>query len=231
MMKQLMLWAGLAMGLAGGAAAGERVVVVELYTSQGCSSCPPADELLRELAPRDDVIALALHVDYWDYIGWKDAFARPEHTKRQKGYAYVAGDRTIYTPQMIVDGREHVIGYNPMRLAKLLETSGAAAQTVTLELSRQGSKLDILVSPKATVGNAVVQLVRYNPGATVNIGRGENKGKTLTYANIVTDWQVVGEWDGSAELRMSVDIDGEEPLAVLVQSPGYGPILGAARLR
>ena len=88
-------------------------VVVELFTSQGCSSCPPADKLMHELAKRDDVIALALHVDYWDYIGWKDVFAQPEFTARQRAYARLGNRKMIYTPQMVINGRDHVVGSNP----------------------------------------------------------------------------------------------------------------------
>jgi len=185
------------------ASAGERAVVVELYTSQGCSSCPPADALLVELAQRDDVIALALHVDYWDYIGWKDRFAVPEHTDRQKGYARAAGQRTIYTPQMIVGGVDHVVGYKPMQLAKYIETHADLAEPVAVSLTRQGDDLQIDIPAAAGIGAAEVMLVRYRPREEVSIGRGENAGETFNYANIVTHMERLGPWDGSSAWSQS----------------------------
>ncbi|KMW57015.1 hypothetical protein AIOL_001973 [Candidatus Rhodobacter oscarellae] len=217
--------------LGGMAQAGERAVVIELYTSQGCSSCPPADALLHELAQRDDVIPLALHVDYWDYIGWKDEFARPEHTTRQKAYAHAAGQRTIYTPQMIVGGRDHVVGYKPMRLAELIEQHRSLAQSVEITLTRDGANLTVAAVRTAPTGQMVVQLVQYQPSASVSIRRGENKGRTLDYANIVTDWQVLDNWDGAEPLSLQAEVDAAYPVVVLVQEPGAGAILAAARLR
>ncbi|MFV2038375.1 MAG: DUF1223 domain-containing protein, partial [Paracoccaceae bacterium] len=110
----------LAIALAAPVTAQSNAVLVELYTSQGCSSCPPADELLKKLDKRDNVIALALHVDYWDYLGWKDEFANPEFTKRQKSYAYMAGVRTVYTPQMVIGGVAPVVGHQEMEVADLI---------------------------------------------------------------------------------------------------------------
>ena len=106
-------------------------VVIELYTSQGCSSCPPADALLKEYADRDDVITLALHVDYWDYIGWADTLARPEHADRQRGYAAAAHKRTIYTPQMVLNGEDHVVGSHPDELAAGIQRHQARAKQVS----------------------------------------------------------------------------------------------------
>ena len=207
-------------------------VVVELYTSQGCSSCPPADALLAELSKRDDVIALALHVDYWDYIGWKDTLADPAFTKRQKAYAYAAGQRTVYTPQMIVGGQDHVVGYKPMRLAQLIEDYHDQPAPVAMSLTRidGGVQIEAKVVSGAAPG-MVVQLVRYNPEETVSIGRGENAGKTIKYTNIVTEWRVLADWDGAAPLSMRADAAGDAPIVVVVQETGQGPIMAAARLR
>jgi len=219
-------------GLAGEARAEMPPVVVELYTSQGCSSCPPADALLRELSPRDDVIPLALHVDYWDYIGWKDSFADPAHTERQKAYSRAAGHGTIYTPQMIVGGRDHVVGYKPMRLAELIEAHHAQAPAIELTLVRADGVLRIAARMLAAPsGDMVVQLVRYTPEETVEIRRGENAGRSLTYANIVTAWQVLGEWDGAEPLSIDTELSGAAPVVVLIQQAGHGPVLAAARLR
>ncbi|MBT8457322.1 MAG: DUF1223 domain-containing protein, partial [Alphaproteobacteria bacterium] len=168
--------------LAGSALAEDRLVVIELFTSQGCSSCPPADALLGELAQRDDVLPLSLHVDYWDYIGWKDIFADPAHTVRQKGYARVAGQRSIYTPQMIVGGADHVVGYKPMKLAMLIEEHRNAAAPVDVEVTRAGDEVEISTSAtgRTDIGSAIIQIVRYIPSQTVDIRRGENRGRTLT---------------------------------------------------
>jgi len=217
--------------LGSGAQAQSNLVVVELFTSQGCSSCPPADAILGELAERDDVLPLALHVDYWDYIGWKDSFARPEHTRRQKAYAYAAGQRTIYTPQMIVGGVDHVVGNKPMQLAKFIEDRGDQPAAVEISLTRDGSDVVIRAEPAAGTGTTVVQIVRYKPKATVEIRAGENAGRTITYSNIVMDWQDLGGWDGVEPLEMRAKAPGDLSVAVLVQKAGHKAILGAARLR
>lgn len=214
------------------AEADDHPVVIELFTSQGCSSCPPADALLRELADRDDVIALALHVDYWDYIGWKDSFAQPAFTQRQKQYARAAGHRTIFTPQMIVGGADHVVGSKPMKLAELIQTHSDVPEAVEITLERQGQEVVIWAEAVAAVPREMlVQLVRYRPSAEVDITRGENAGHTFTYANIVTEWHALARWDGREPLRMTVAAPGDAPVVALVQTAGHGAILGSARLR
>mgnify|MGYP001946920862 CR=1 FL=1 len=162
--------------LAAPAAAQERPVLVELYTSQGCSSCPPADAFLHKLASRDDVIALALHVDYWDYIGWKDSFARPEYTARQRAYAKVANRRMVYTPQMIINGTDHVVGTRPMDVKDLIRKHHGGASEVALSVAERQGKLEIDATAAAgTGGTATVRLFRYLPQETVAIKRGENR--------------------------------------------------------
>ena len=212
--------------------AGENAVVVELYTSQGCSSCPPADKLLHELAKRDDVIPLALHVDYWDYIGWKDIFANPAYTKRQRAYARAAGSRTVYTPQMIVGGVDHVIGNRPAEVAAKIDAHLALTAPVLLELSRNGDTVTVEAEAARNLPrDLVVQLVRYRTSETVSISRGENAGRTLEYANIVSDWSVIGHWNGREPLSLKAKAKGDQPVVVILQRPNHGPILAAARLR
>jgi len=207
-------------------------VVVELFTSQGCSSCPPADRLLAELADDEDVIALALHVDYWDYIGWEDSFARPEHTTRQKAYARAAGKRMIYTPQMVVAGTSHVVGTRAMELMKAIETQQEVASIVPVHVTRYGDRLEIRAEPPAAQqGGLTVQLVRYRPEAEVRILRGENAGRELSYANIVTAWDKLSDWDGRGALALDVALRGSEPAVVLVQRANHGAIVGAAATR
>jgi len=211
-----------------------RAVVVELYTSQGCSSCPPADALLADLAKRPDVIALALHVDYWDYIGWKDEFADPAFTKRQKAYAQAAGHRTIYTPQMIVGGRDHLVGAKPMKLADLISAHMKRPEAAKLQIARDGGKLSVIAERNGSErlpNNMVLQIVRFDPLRHVDIRRGENAGRTIAYANIVKSWTPVGKWDGAAPMQMSVDLGSDRsPVAVILQAAGNGPIVAAAQL-
>ncbi|KIC25433.1 MULTISPECIES: DUF1223 domain-containing protein [unclassified Leisingera] len=207
-------------------------VVVELYTSQGCSSCPPADALLHELAAREDVLPLALHVDYWDYIGWKDEFAKPSHTKRQKGYAHQGGRRMIYTPQMIIMGQDDVVGADAMKVEDAIIRHQKQPRPVALTVARSGGDVVIRLQPKVQMpeGRLLVQLVRYTPKRTVSIKRGELAGRTLSYANVVEDWQVVAEWDGAGGLEVAVPAPVGKPAAVLVQAAPFGPVIAAARV-
>jgi len=215
-----------------------RSVVVELYTSQGCSSCPAADALLAKLDKRDGVIALALHVDYWDYIGWKDVFGSPANTKRQKAYARAAGRRTIYTPQMVISGVGHVVGSKPMEVVDQIDAARAVDNGVTLSLTRQGANVAInavavgnAVAASTSSADLIVQLVRYEPQETVAITRGENAGLTIDYTNIVTEWRKIGTWDGVSALKMNVKVVGAQPVVVIIQEAGPGRILAAERLR
>lgn len=216
-------------------------VVVELFTSQGCSACPPADALLAEVAERPDVLALALHVDYWDYLGWEDPFAQPAFTLRQKAYARAAGSRTIYTPQMIVGGGESLVAPSAADLDGLIAAQKAKPASVAMHVSdgdAPGQYVIDLSSPARLGLGTVVQIVRYAPQARVEILRGENAGQVLDYVNVVTAWHAVAEWDGQAPLRLNAKIEGDEPAVVIVQTakPGKsaplpGPILAAKRLR
>jgi hypothetical protein len=213
-------------------AAAQTPVVVELYTSQGCASCPPADALLGDLAARDDVIALALHVDYWDYLGWKDIFAQPRFTERQKAYARNAGAKMIYTPQMIVGGAGRVPGLRTEEIGVLIRDAAARAGGVRIALTRDGGRLRIAAEADGPFARPVeVQLVRYTPHRTVRIERGENAGRTETYHNIVTAWEAVALWPGDAPLALEAPAPGPDPVVVIVQEPGPGPIIAAARLR
>jgi hypothetical protein len=205
-------------------------IVVELYTSQGCSSCPPADALLHDLAKRDDVLALALHVDYWDYIGWKDIFGRPENTARQHAYARAAHAATVYTPQMIIGGVDHVIGSRPMQVMDLVQAHSQQGYPVSVSLTRTQDQIEISATASA-IGDYVVEIVRFTPNAVVDIRHGENAGRQLTYTNIVTAFDQVAEWDGVGVLTVRAAVQGDSPVAVLVQHAGNGPIVGAAQLR
>ncbi|WP_137700060.1 DUF1223 domain-containing protein [Marimonas lutisalis] len=222
------------MALAGVVAAEERpLIVVELFTSQGCSSCPPADAFLHELAKRDDVLALSLHVDYWDYIGWKDVFAQPKFTKRQHSYAHVGGRRSVYTPQMVIQGQDHVVGNHPMDVTELIRLHQERGVEVALVAQRNGGQVTIRADARKP-GKMLVQLVQYAPQEKVKIKRGENAGHTLSYANVARDWTQLGQWDGRAPLEMTAKLTGNLPAAVIVQrieNRGFGAIAAAARVK
>jgi hypothetical protein len=225
------LLAAILCALAAQAVAEEMPVVVELYTSQGCSSCPPADALLKQLAGMDGVIPLSLHVDYWDYIGWPDGFAKADHTARQEAYARAAGERMVYTPQMIFNGADAVVGGDAGAVMGRLQAHSGATTPIALSLSRQDGTLAIRARSDADLPRLVVQVVRFRPAATVAIEAGENAGHTLDYANVVTDWQVVGRWSGAGDLSLAVPLPGPEPVVVILQEEGPGPIRAAKLLR
>lgn len=206
-------------------------VLVELYTSQGCSSCPPADEVLGQLAKRNDVIALSLHVDYWDYLGWKDVFSKPEFTKRQQAYARAAQSTMIYTPQMVVGGVDSVIGTKTMELMDHITRHQNTRDVVNVNLSQAGGEIVLQATVDgAETGSKTVQLVRYIPSQSVEIRRGENAGKTVTYHNVVTSWTVIGTWKGTEPLRMRAPLEGDAPAVVVIQDGASGPVLAVARL-
>ncbi len=211
---------------------GDGPVVVELFTSQGCTACPPADALIGELSMRDDVIALALHVDYWDYIGWEDIFATPQFTERQHGYGHAAGSTVVYTPQMIIGGQDRIIGARPMAVADLIQAHNALPDPVTLtvEPGADEYRIEAVAHMPPPRPDMVVQVVSYIPHAEVEINRGERAGTVGSHYNVVTSWQVVGEWNGDAPFNFSVLPQSDQPHVVIVQQAGYGAILGAARL-
>ena len=209
-------------------------VVVELFTSQGCSSCPPADRLLGELSRRPDVIALSVHVDYWDYIGWKDPFATAASTARQHGYAQALKQRYVYTPEMVFNGAAHDPGTNRARVERMLkqaaERSGARINPV---LSTLGGGRALIQLPKAPgVPVADVWLLSVDPRHVTSVGRGENRGATLTNFNVVRSIARLATWSGEA-VQLTVESDRLVPgaaMVTLVQTANLGPILGAARL-
>ncbi len=216
--------------------------VVELFTSQGCHSCPPADKVLVDLADEGEVIALGYHVDYWDYLGWKDTLGSPEYTKRQYGYARTLGERSVYTPQAVVNGRAHLNGGDRRSIDRLIsqmapEGSGLPIK-INVEEVGDGLVIEADKGDVNALGDAHLVLVYFDKAKDVKIDRGENRGKTITYANIVTGLQTAGMWHGDAiryELPMSeISKHGDGGCAVLLQvvnkdgSPGA--IIGASLL-
>ncbi|HEY1962152.1 MAG TPA: DUF1223 domain-containing protein, partial [Rhizomicrobium sp.] len=165
----------------------KRPVVVELYTSQGCSSCPPADALLAQLAGRKDVVALSFPVTYWDMLGWRDTLASEANTKRQKEYAKELGRGGVYTPQIIVDGQKDLIGSREQAVQAAIAARLADAQGIPVELEGNRQQVKIAIGQAGDRGGreATIWLFRVLPQATVNIGDGENSGRTITYRNVV----------------------------------------------
>lgn len=231
-MRKFATFVAAALMLASPVSAGDDPVVVELYTSQGCSSCPPADAFLHKLAERDDVIPLAMHVDYWDYIGWKDIFGSAANTKRQRAYARAGGRRMIYTPQMVINGSDHVVGNRPRDVVDVIRKHKSAESYVDLNVERNGNTLSIRgEAEKPLQDGLTVQLIRYTPSSTVEIKRGENAGRTINYANVVTDLDVLGKWDTRSPLAMETSVEGDAPIVVILQHQGAGPVVAAARIK
>jgi hypothetical protein len=212
----------------------ERPVVVELFTSQGCSSCPPADALLGELAERPDVLALSLHVDYWDYIGWTDPFASPEMTARQRAYARARGERMVYTPQMIIDGTVDVVGSREGAVLAAITSAARNQRGVAVDIDLETARVSV-PEGAAPEGGADVWIVFFDDKHSSEIEAGENSGRKLTYHHVVREWRRLGTWTGTPfEAALGQDAVGPNAFdgcAIIVQARGAGPILGAAVMR
>lgn len=209
------------------AVAAERPVVVELFTSQGCSSCPPADAYLIELSKgRRDVLPLAFHVTYWDQLGWKDPFSLPSATERQSQYGRRFGDGS-YTPQIVVDGAAGMVGSHRSAVASAIERAKRESVTAAaVSVTRNGKLVSIEVG--SGTGNGRVLLIGFDREHTTPIGRGENGGRTLTEANIVRSIRPVGHWSGSP-LKISEQFPEGQDVAVVLEAPN-GQVIGASRL-
>lgn len=207
------------------AAAGQTLTVVELFTSQGCSSCPPANANLIKVKDRPGVLALSFNVTYWDYLGWKDTFGKEEFTQRQVRYEPSLGRSGPFTPQVVVNGRADAVGARPGEIEQLISSGGHADGP---SLSLAGGKVSIGAGP-VPGGKADVWLVRYGKGIVeVPVARGENTGRTLPHANVVHSLTRLGSWTGDATALPLPAATGGLSTAVLVQVPGGGPILAAA---
>ena len=212
--------------------------MIELFTSQGCSSCPPADKVLASYATRDDVLALSYNVDYWDYLGWKDTLASPDNSQRQRDYSAGRGDAQIYTPQAIVDGREYMPGSDSGAIDAALAADKDKV-SVPIDLALSGDALSVHIGAAAgTMPHATLWLVMYDRSVSVPIARGENNGRTITYSNVVRKLRPIAMWTGapmSMDLARS-EIEGAKAdhCAVLLQTDlkdGLpGPSLGAASI-
>jgi hypothetical protein len=226
--------------LASHPARAEPRAVIELFTSQGCSSCPPADKLIAQYARDPSVIALSLAVDYWDYLGWKDTLALSGHSNRQRAYAKARGDRQVYTPQAVIDGAVHALGSDKAAIERAIRQAGAQDTALALPVTmvQAGDKLTVTVpASRDEKGQAEVWLCPVTRSVPVSIGRGENSGRTLTYSNVVRRWIKLGDWSGKTETFSvpikDVQIGNIDSVAVMVQSGVAGApklMLGAAQI-
>jgi hypothetical protein len=234
------LWLGIGCALTIVAAsptrAGEQRAIIELFTSQGCSSCPTADKLLGDLGQDHSLVTLSLPIDYWDYLGWKDTLALPGHAARQRAYASARGDRQVYTPQVVINGVVHAIGSDRAAIESAIAKSrtNAATMAVPVTLNAADGHVTVGLTDAPTAVHGVVWLCGVKKAEQVRIGRGENRGRTLVYHNVVRGWHKLGEWDGhsaSWQIPVSDLKSGVDEAAVIVQEhPGGKPgrVLGAA---
>jgi hypothetical protein len=228
MLSRFVMFVGLIVGLSPVATmAAERPVVVELFTSQGCSACPPANAYLNELSrDRRDVLALAFHVTYWDRLGWKDPFSLPAATQRQDQYGHRFGDGS-YTPEMVVDGAAGMVGSDRGDVGSAIENAKRNSRTAAaVGVTKNGEQVSIEVGSGS--GDAKVLLIGFDHEHTTPIGRGENSGRTLTEANVVRSIRPVGQWSGTS-LRISEPFPEGQDVAVVLEAPD-GQIIGASRL-
>lgn len=209
-------------------------VVVELFTSQGCSSCPPADAFLHDLSQRSDVIALSFHVDYWNYLGWADPFSSAEATARQRSYRAALGLRYVYTPQMVVGGAAQAVGSNREDVLREIMRSDARAMPridITMSNPKPGTATIVVGAGAQPKQPAAVWVFMYDRSHVTEIARGENEGVRLTNTNVVRAIHRIGEWTGK-RARFRIDLralgaTGRDACAIVVQEGGFGPILGA----
>ena len=214
--------------------------VVELFTSQGCSSCPPADRIIGELAKDPSVIALSLPIDYWDYLGWKDTLADSRFSARQKAYSQMRGEREVYTPQVVVNGSAHVIGSDRARIESAIEDTKKAdgVMSVPISMALAGKQINISVAASgkgAAAAHGEVWICSISKAVPIAIGRGENRGREITYHNVVRNLLKVGDWNGSSGSWTvpleNISREGVDAAVVFVQDGNHdkpGPMLGAA---
>jgi hypothetical protein len=210
--------------VASAVASGQPRAVVELFTSQGCSSCPAADKLAGELARDPSLVVMSLPIDYWDYLGWKDTLALPGHTNRQRAYSRSRGDREVYTPQVVVNGVAHVIGSDKNKIdgaiAQTRKQAGMLTLPVTLSVS--GDQISVTVPAAKDSAKGEIWLCPITKNVPVTIGRGENSGHTITYHNVVRRWVKLGDWTGAARTfkvpLSDVTGVGGDAVAVIVQA-------------
>jgi hypothetical protein len=208
--------------------AGERPIVVELFTSEGCSSCPPADALLAELAGRQDVLALSFHVDYWDRLGWKDPFSSPEATRRQHGYAELLGLATVYTPQMVVDGRWQAVGSDRSEVEQALGSARRSRDGVPIALAVDHGRAQITLEQSGNGFVADLLLIGFDRQHVTAVSRGENGGRTLSHVDVVRSIEQIGQFDGGRRAAFEVPIRSPSDRVAAILQARDGRVLGVA---
>jgi hypothetical protein len=227
-LRSALLASSLSVGFVAAACAESRPVVLELFTSEGCSSCPPAEAIVSELAQRSNVLALSFHVDYWDDLGWRDRYSLASATERQRVYARTLRRSSVYTPQAVIDGSRDIVG---SQRTAVMEAVSGRREGVGTSVSVSGGIIQVHVGAGSDAASADVLLVGYLREAATPIGRGENSGRTLKESNIVLWLHELGRWNGKPrefETSVSELPQNVSNIAVLVQSAGQGAILGAA---
>ncbi|HEY2070286.1 MAG TPA: DUF1223 domain-containing protein [Rhizomicrobium sp.] len=216
------------------AGGGKRPVVVELFTSQGCNSCPPADALLGQLATRKDVLALSLPVTYWDMLGWKDTLANEANTRRQKAYAEWMRSGGVYTPQAVVDGTTDLVGSKDQAMEAAIAARAADMESLPVVLSATPKEIRIVIGAGRSGTDATIWLFHILSKSMVAISGGENQGQKILYHNVVRDVRAVGMWKGQQVVldlpRADMVSPQHDMIAVVVQEGGYGRIIGAAMI-
>ncbi|MDH6262807.1 DUF1223 domain-containing protein [Bradyrhizobium sp. BR13661] len=214
--------------------------VVELFTSQGCSSCPPADKVIGDLAKDPSIIALSMPIDYWDYLGWKDTLADSRFSARQRAYSRMRGDREIYTPQVVVNGAAHVIGSDRPGIENAIDktdtSTGVMSVPVTMSIAGKQINVSVAASTEPAVSHGEVWICSIMKSVPIEISRGENRGQQITYHNVVRNLLKVGDWNGRQEtwtvpIENLTSREGVDGAVVYVQDGSRekpGPMLGAA---
>jgi hypothetical protein len=208
-------------------AAEERPTLVELFTSEGCSSCPPADALLVELARRPDVLALSFHVDYWDKLGWKDPFSSPAATQRQQHYANLLHLATVYTPQIVVDGKWQAVGSNRVEVRRAIDSAQRTRDHVPIALDLRRGRAKIEIGPGGEAVPAALLLIGFDRRHVSTVARGENSGRTLAHVDVVRSIEEVAQYDGRAQSIEALIRAPAERVAAILQARD-GRVLGVA---
>ena len=226
--------------LSGAVVTSQPKIVLELFTSQGCSSCPSADALFPSFIARKDVIALSMSIDYWDYIGWRDTLAKPIFTARQRSYGNKIGDGIIYTPEIVIDGRVHFNGSDKRAISKMIEQRKkeiAAQPRVALAVTTRNDMLHVSVgeqTPGMNIKKATLWMALFSSKKSVKVKRGENRGRFLSYHNVVRELTPIGRWTGEKMLlklpKKQIMQRGADGCVILLQNGDGGPIIAAAEM-
>ncbi len=232
-MSRRILWLPLLLSAlsASPALADTHPIVLELFTSQGCSSCPPADDLLKKLSANPNILALSYHVDYWDHLGWKDPFSLKASTSRQNDYEHALGERQLFTPQLVVNGSFSTVGSRPSEVNEAIESASKQSPQVAVDLKPDQSTGNVSVhfTSSSPIKNAEIWEVHFNRSAMTQVHHGENGGRSLESIHNVTDIQRHGEWQTAQnDYVIPVRALSDDGVAVIVQSKDQGPILGAS---